>query len=47
MFEKTLPKNTEQYLALLKKIGIFKNTYLAGGTALALQIGHRYSYDLD
>lgn len=25
----------------------FKNCYLAGGTALALQIGHRRSYDFD
>jgi hypothetical protein len=34
-------------LALLGKEKIFKNTYLAGGTALALQLGHRISYDLD
>ncbi len=47
MFEKTLPKNTKQYLTLLEKTGVLKDAYLAGGTALALQIGHRYSYDLD
>ncbi len=28
-------------------IELFKPYYLAGGTALALQIGHRESYDLD
>jgi len=47
MFEKTLPKNAKQALAILGESKILKNAYLAGGTALALQIGHRYSYDLD
>lgn len=45
MFEKVLSKNAKQSLALLAKSGILKSAYLAGGTALALQIGHRYSYD--
>jgi hypothetical protein len=34
-------------LALLEKSEIIQNAYLAGGTALALQLGHRISYDLD
>ncbi len=47
MFEETLHTKTK---SLLKKIGDFtskKNYYLAGGTALALQLGHRISVDLD
>ncbi len=47
MFEKTLP---EKIKAILKKITPLVNAnkfYLAGGTGLALQIGHRISQDLD
>lgn len=47
MFEKVLPGNTKAVLALLEKNPILQRAYLAGGTALALQIGHRLSYDLD
>lgn len=47
MFAETISKQTTENLALLGKSGIFDNAYLAGGTALALQIGHRISYDLD
>ncbi len=47
MFEKTISKKTAENLELLGKSGILKEAYLAGGTALALQIGHRISYDLD
>lgn len=47
MFEEVLPKNAKNSLALLGKSGILKDAYLAGGTALALQIGHRISVDLD
>lgn len=32
---------------IIKKLGFLKNFYLAGGTALALQLGHRTSKDLD
>lgn len=32
---------------IFAKLGIFKDFYLAGGTALALQIGHRISIDFD
>lgn len=47
MFEKVLSKNAKQSLAILSKSGILKSAYLAGGTALALHLGHRYSYDFD
>lgn len=45
MFEEALSKNAKNTLALLGKAGILKDAYLAGGTALALQIGHRISVD--
>ncbi len=47
MFEQVLPGNTKTILALLEKSEIMQKAYLAGGTALALQLGHRISYDLD
>ncbi|MCG2713047.1 MAG: nucleotidyl transferase AbiEii/AbiGii toxin family protein [Candidatus Omnitrophica bacterium] len=47
MFEQVLPGNTKAILALLEKSEIVQKAYLAGGTALALQLGHRISYDLD
>ncbi len=47
MFEEVLSKNAKRSLELLAKSGILKNAYLAGGTALALQFGHRYSCDFD
>ena len=47
MFEEVLQKDAERALALLEKSGLLKNAYLAGGTALALQIGHRISVDFD
>ncbi len=48
MFEQTLPENTRQYLAILARSDCFPpKTYLSGGTAIALQLGHRISYDLD
>lgn len=34
-------------LAIFLKLAEFKGFYLAGGTALALQIGHRISFDFD
>lgn len=44
-----LPKSTRQALERLSKRPWLKKSrwYLAGGTALALQTGHRVSYDLD
>jgi len=47
MFTKTLFGNTEKALAILGKSHLMDNAYLAGGTALCLQIGHRISVDLD
>lgn len=47
MFTNTLSKNAAGTLALLGKSEILKSAYLAGGTACALQIGHRLSLDLD
>ena len=47
MFEQVLPGNTKAVLAILEKSEIIQKAYLAGGTALALQLGHRISYDLD
>ena len=47
MFEETLIKGTNDSLAILGRADILKDAYLAGGTAAALQIGHRISVDLD
>jgi len=47
VFEQVLPGNTKAILAVLEKSEIIQRAYLAGGTALALQLGHRISYDLD
>jgi len=41
---------SKKLLALLKKLQeeeIFKDYFLVGGTSLALQMGHRKSYDID
>jgi len=47
MFEQVLSKNERDTLAILGKSGLLADVYMAGGTALALQIGHRFSYDFD
>lgn len=47
MFEEVLPKDTKSALAVLGESGLLKEAYLAGGTALALHIGHRVSVDFD
>ncbi len=47
MFTKTLLPDTIRALKLVSKIDIIKKSYLAGGTALALHLGHRISVDLD
>ena len=46
---KTLPRATKDALVFLSKEKWLENEgwYLAGGTALALQVGHRKSLDLD
>ena len=47
MFEETFVKGAKDILALLGRSGILQETYLAGGTAAALQLGHRISVDFD
>ena len=47
MFTKAISSETKTALALLGKSNLLKDAYLAGGTALALQLGHRLSFDLD
>jgi len=47
MFETVLSKNAKKSLAILGESGLLKNAYMAGGTALALQINHRFSSDFD
>jgi predicted nucleotidyltransferase component of viral defense system len=44
-----LPPQTKQALEAFSKMALFRSGgwYLAGGTALALQVGHRQSVDLD
>jgi len=47
MFTKALLPDTIRACKLASKIGIVQRSYLAGGTALALHLGHRISVDLD
>lgn len=47
MFTKTLSRSAQDSLAILGKSGLLKDAYLAGGSALALHLGHRYSLDFD
>ena len=47
MFTRTLSDNTAAALATLGTSNICNGAYLAGGTALALHLGHRISIDLD
>ena len=47
MYKEALYAKTEQVLEKVETDTIFKDFYLAGGTALALQLGHRKSIDLD
>ena len=47
MFTKTLLPDTFRAIQLISAVTKIKQAYLAGGTALALQIGHRISIDLD
>ena len=47
MFEQVLSKTAKKSLALLGQLEPTKKAYLAGGTALALQLGHRFSFDFD
>jgi len=47
MHQEVLNQKTKRFLEKINKTEILGNFYLAGGTALALQIGHRKSLDLD
>ena len=47
MHEEALYLNTKRVLRRLSSGSALENFYLAGGTALALQLGHRRSVDLD
>ncbi len=44
MHLEVIPKEN---INIFQKLSNFNNFYLAGGTALALQIGHRISVDFD
>lgn len=47
MFIEVLPGNLPGHLETLSRSGILTPFYMAGGTGLALQSGHRRSADLD
>ena len=47
MFNQAILPDTFRAIQLVSKIPFMRNAYLAGGTALALQLGHRISVDLD
>lgn len=47
MFEKVLTPKTRTLLQKLRPGSLPKGTYLGGGTAVALHLGHRQSFDLD
>lgn len=47
MHSEAITKGTKSTLAILGKEKILNDCYLSGGTALALQLGHRISFDLD
>ncbi len=44
---KTIDTKTLELLKNIQNISFFQDLYLVGGTALALQIGHRRSIDID
>ena len=43
----TIESHTLEVLRRMQRLPELKNTQLVGGTALALQLGHRISIDLD
>lgn len=47
MYTNTISSNIQELLDKLSHLSFIKNFYLSGGTALALQLGHRESEDLD
>ncbi len=46
-YEKAITSSCKKTLDYLRQQSFLADFYLAGGTALALQIGHRLSTDLD
>ena len=46
MHPKVLSESAWRTVGTLRAEGVFADWVLAGGTALALQLGHRYSEDL-
>lgn len=47
MYDKVLPGGTATTLRKIAENGLLAQAYLAGGTAVALHLGHRISRDLD
>lgn len=47
MFTEALSRNAQENLAILGESRLLKKAYLAGGSALALHLGHRISVDFD
>ncbi|HEC36453.1 MAG TPA: hypothetical protein ENI39_07960 [Anaerolineae bacterium] len=47
MLDRVLSPTTRKNLALVARTPLAERFYLAGGTAVALHLGHRRSYDLD
>lgn len=46
-YEEAITPDCRQALATLRSLSVMRAFYLAGGTGLALQLGHRLSTDLD
>lgn len=47
MFIEVIPEEIQAHLETLSRSDVLTPFYMAGGTGLALQLGHRRSYDLD
>lgn len=47
MFEQSVSHETRLVLEKIARVNLVRNFYLGGGTALAIQLGHRESIDLD
>ncbi|MTI85072.1 MAG: nucleotidyl transferase AbiEii/AbiGii toxin family protein [Firmicutes bacterium] len=47
MFEDIMSAERHSFLEQLTQLGLLKDFYLAGGTAAALYLGHRWSEGLD
>lgn len=47
MFEQSISSETKLVLEKIVQSGLADNFYLGGGTALAIELGHRQSIDLD